>query len=520
MSPEGRFDQRTAAGANGNRGFSALMKRCRTLRHDYSRGPLSDSIRRFGDFLISLGLVTQGQVDQALALQPLTGSRVGEALMSLGYLTRAQLQRALSEAVREGGGGMLDRPPLGEILLGLKVINREQLERALGEQQKSGKRLGEVLTDQQALQHKQLYEALSLQQRMTLGAESAPKGEAPAPVVRGVKLMVIDDSELALALVQEGLAAQGYEVLCFSDPFLAMEQFDALKPAMVLTDLSMPGMDGSELCRTLKAGPRGDVPVIILTANDEESTRLKGLRDGADDYVSKGASMEELGVRVETVLRRTRETDRVRRMFAQYTSDAVVEEILRSGDVVLSGEKREVTVLFADLRNFTSFAESHEPEEVMRQLNQVLGRLADVVLEHGGTLDKFLGDGLMAVWGAPVRHADDAVRAVHAALQMSREVAEVNASRTSEAPFELGIGLNTGMVLAGSIGSARRTEYTCIGDTVNVASRLCALAEPGSVLMGELTAQAVGDSISIEALEPARLKGKSQPVPLFRVANA
>jgi len=480
---------------------------------------VSDSLRRFGDFLISLGLVTQGQVDQALALQPLTGHRIGESLLSLGYLTRAQLQRALSEAVRDGGGGMLDRPPLGEILLGLKVINREQLETALAEQQKSGKRLGEVLTDQRALQHKQLYEALSLQQRMTLGAESAPKEQAPAPVTRGVKLVVIDDSELALALVQEGLASQGYDVVCFADPFLALEQFDALKPALVLTDLSMPGMDGTELCRTLKAGPRGNVPVIILTANDEESTRLKGLRDGADDYVSKGASMEELGVRVETVLRRTRETDRVRRMFAQYTSDAVVEEILRSGDVVLSGEKREVTVLFADLRNFTSFAESHEPEEVMRQLNQVLGRLADVVLEHGGTLDKFLGDGLMAVWGAPVKHEDDAVKAVHAALQMMREVAEVNASLAGETPFELGIGLNTGMVLAGSIGSARRTEYTCIGDVVNVASRLCALAEPGAVLFGEATARAVGDSISVETLEPARVKGKAQPVPLFRVAG-
>ena len=254
------------------------------------------------------------------------------------------------------------------------------------------------------------------------------------------------------------------------------------------------------------------------TANDEESTRLKGLREGADDYVSKGASMEELAVRVETVLRRTRETDRVRRMFAQYTSDAVVEEILRTGEVVLSGEKREVTVLFADLRNFTSFAESHAPEEVMRQLNQVLGRLADVVLEHGGTLDKFLGDGLMAVWGAPVRHADDAVQAVRAALQMIREVAEVNTTRVGEAPFELGVGLNTGMVLAGSIGSARRTEYTCIGDAVNVASRLCALAAPGWVLLGETTASAVGDAITVETLEPVRVKGKAHPVPLFRVA--
>jgi adenylate cyclase len=259
------------------------------------------------------------------------------------------------------------------------------------------------------------------------------------------------------------------------------------------------------------------VPVIILTANDGDERKVKGLREGADDYVNKGASMEELGARVETVLRRTRETDRMRRLFARYTSDAVVEEILKKGDVVLTGEKRVVTVLFADLRNFTSYAESHPPEEVMRQLNDVLGRFADAVLEWGGTLDKFLGDGLMAVWGAPVKHDDDASAAVSAALRMVEELRALNEVQPQGAQFELGIGLNTGPVLAGSLGSTRRTEYTCIGDTVNVASRLCSLAPPGQIYVGEGTAQALAQVGPLEALEPVRVKGKMQPVPLFRV---
>lgn len=481
---------------------------------------MNDPIRRFGDFLVSQGLVTQGQVQEALALQPLTGSRVGEALLSLGYLTRGQLQRALSLAVQKGDAVVLDRPPLGEILVGLRYVAEDQVEAGLATQQKNGKRLGEVLVEQGVLNHKQLYEALGLQQRMSPGGtvEAAPP-PAPEPIVQanGQRLMVIDDSELACALVQEGLTAQGYEVTCFNDPFLALEQMDMLKPHLVLTDLDMPGLDGSEVCRRLKQSPSHALPVIILTANDADTQRVKGLREGADDYVNKGASMQELAARVETVLRRTRETERMRRLFARYTSDAVVDEILRHGDIVLTGEKREVTVLFADLRNFTAFAESRPPEEVMRQLNDVLGRLADAVLEWGGTLDKFLGDGLMAVWGAPVGHNDDTASAVSAALKMHAELQALNALNPNGPQFELGIGLNTGAVLAGSLGNTRRTEYTCIGDTVNVASRLCALAGPGEILVGEGTAQALAHVAPLEPLNPVRVKGKTQPVPLFRV---
>ena len=482
---------------------------------------MTDQLRRFGDFLISLGLVTETQVLEALALQPLTGSRVGEALLSLGYLTRNQLQRALSLAVQKGDAVVLDRPPLGEILVGLRYVQDAQVERGLLAQQKTGKRLGEVLVEQGAIDHQQLYEALGLQSRMSPTPPPEPSRasttELMAVNVDGLRLMVIDDSELACALVQEGLAAQGYEVTCFNDPFLALEQVDVIKPDLVLTDLDMPGLNGGEVCHRLKHGPRRSVPVIILTANDEDERRVKGLREGADDYVNKGASMEELGARVETVLRRTRETERMRRLFARYTSDAVVEEILRSGDVVLTGEKRVVTVLFADLRNFTSFAESRPPEEVMRQLNEVLGRLADAVLEWGGTLDKFLGDGLMAVWGAPVKHDDDVASAVSAALRMMEELQAVNAASADGTTFELGIGLNTGPVLAGSLGSTRRTEYTCIGDTVNVASRLCSLAAPGEILVGEGTALALEHVGPLEPLDPVKLKGKAQPVPLFRV---
>ncbi len=484
---------------------------------------MSESGRRFGDLLVELGFVTDRQVKEALALQPLTGSRVGEALLSLGYLTRAQLQRALSTAITRGDRVVLDRPPLGEILVGLQYLREDAIGEALGRQRTDGRRLGEILVELGACTHQQVYEALGLQQRMAQQPEDVvTKGGRPEPPATptGRRVMVVDDSGLSCALVQEGLIAQGYEVTVFNDPFIALEQFDLVRPDLVLTDLDMPGIDGAELCRRLKDGPGGAVPVIILTANDADTQKVGGLRAGADDYVSKGASMEELGARLESVLRRTGATERVRRLFARYTSDAVVEEVLRAGDVVLTGEKREVTVLFADLRNFTSLAESLPPEQVMSLLNEVLGGLTDAVLEWGGTLDKFLGDGLMAVWGAPVRHDDDVEAALSAAFGMLGVMAERNARHGVGPPMALGVGINTGLAIAGSVGSARRTEYTCIGDTVNVASRLCALAGPGEILVGEGTARRLERLAPAEALPPVRVKGKAQPVPLFRVTPA
>ena len=481
---------------------------------------MSDVSQRFGDVLVSMGFVTRSQVQEALALQHLTGHRVGEALLSLGYITRAQLQRGLSQALAAGNRVALDRPPLGEILVGLKYLEEPLLTSALEKQREDGRRLGEVLVEEGLVTHQQIYEALGLQQRMAAQPEEEVR-ELKRDGANGVKVMVVDDSMLACNLVEQGLAMLGYEVQSWQDPFLALEAVGTFRPSIVLTDLEMPGIDGAELCRRLKQGPAHAVPVLILTANDAEVERVGGLRAGADDYVHKGVSMEELAARMENILKRTNETERMRRLFARYTSDAVVDEILKSGEVVLSGEKRDVTVLFADIRNFTSIAETYPPDQVMGLLNGVLGRLTDAVLAHGGTLDKFLGDGVMAVFGAPVAHDDDAARAVRAALQMMDSVREQNSSGDHVAPLELGIGINTGLVVAGSVGSARRTEYTCIGDAVNVAARLCSLAGGGEILVGASTAErAAKAGWTSELLPPVKLKGKAQPVPLYRVTHS
>jgi len=480
----------------------------------------------FGELLLKLGIVTPNQIEEALALQSLNGQRLGEALISLGYVTREQIQSALGEALGLNApppGALPIQPPLGEVLVGLKYLTLTQLDEALAHQRRSGRKLGEILVEQGFCSYKQLYEGLALQ-----GRAGRPEPEPRAQPLEGHhRVMVVDDSPLACAFVQDGLVSLGYEVVCFQDPYEALEQVHKVLPAIVLSDLDMPGLDGVELCRRLKEGPTRAMPVIILTANDNEAERVGGLRAGADDYVNKSASMDELAARIESVMRRTGETERMRKLFARYTSDAVVEEILKSPDsVVLTGEKREVTTLFADIRNFTGLADSLPPEQTVGVLNQVLGGLSDAVLTCGGTLDKFLGDGLMAVFGAPVFRSDDALRALQSAKMMMvfmgelRQKAEAEWATTRQGrplTLELGIGINTGVAVAGNIGGAVRAEYTCIGDAVNVAARLCALAGPGEILVGERTVTVLpGHEASFEELPPVRLKGKPHPVPLFR----
>jgi adenylate cyclase len=490
----------------------------------------------FGELLQRLGLVTAEQLEEALSLQAVTGERVGEALMRLGHVTLEQLQHALSEALGLHLPSAPLRPPLGELLVGLKHVTAAQRDEALVRQRRDGRRLGEILVELGHCSYKQVYEALALQARVLgtgarAAAAASPEGGPAAGEGTRRRVMVVDDSAIACAVVQEGLVGLGYEVVCFQDPFEALEQVSRVQPALVLSDLEMPGLDGVALCERLKErGARG-VPVIILTANDMESRRVQGLRAGADDYIHKGASLEELSARIESVVRRTGETERMRKLFARYTSDAVVEEILKRHEgVVLTGERREVTVVFADLRNFTHLAEMLSPERTVAVLNHVLGALSDAVLTCGGTLDKFLGDGLMAVFGAPVARPDDVVRALQAARMMVAAIERLNAQPPKEIfetfidqasggdlpQLQLGVGINTGQVVVGTVGSALRTDYTCIGDAVNVASRLCALAAPGEVLVGART-WALGErSARFEPLPPVQLKGRSQPVLAYR----
>jgi len=214
----------------------------------------------------------------------------------------------------------------------------------------------------------------------------------------------------------------------------------------------------------------------------------------------------------------------IRARLARYSSPGVVEMIVkeaRISEADMVAEERVVSVCFCDLCGFTSMSENMAPAEVARTLNEIFERFVDLIFSYGGTLDKYTGDGLIAVFGAPVTQPDHAERAVCTALMMQQELEELNRKHADRQPLSMRIGINSGPVTAGDIGSPRRKDYTVIGDTVNVASRLeSTVANPGQVVIGPTTYDMVKARFTCDPLAPIRLKGKNQLVQPYLVAAA
>jgi adenylate cyclase len=209
-----------------------------------------------------------------------------------------------------------------------------------------------------------------------------------------------------------------------------------------------------------------------------------------------------------------------RRDFERLLPPEIVEQVI-SGKVQLQrgGELRETTVLFSDIRGFTRWTEQHQPSHIVSILNDYFELMVDAIHRHHGTLDKFMGDGIMALFGAPIAHGDDTLNGVLSALDMMDGLAKLNTRlrEMGEQDVEIGIGINNGPVIAGYMGSSKSMEYTAIGDHVNLSARLCGVANPGQILLSENTYQAVRNSIDAHALTPVSVKGKQEPVNIYEV---
>lgn len=209
-----------------------------------------------------------------------------------------------------------------------------------------------------------------------------------------------------------------------------------------------------------------------------------------------------------------------RKALERYMSPNIVEKVLANpNEIHLGGENQTVTILFSDIRGFTRMSEHMEPHAVVELLNEFFTEMTDLIFESGGTLDKYLGDGIMAVYGAPLAKPDDALRATKTAMEMQRALAALNRDWQSrgQPPLRMGVGVNTGPVTAGNIGSAKRMDYTVIGDAVNLASRLCSNAAGGQILVSDSTYMQLNGKIPAKRLEPIRVKGKETPVDLHEV---
>ncbi|PLX86426.1 MAG: hypothetical protein C0618_09340 [Desulfuromonas sp.] len=217
-----------------------------------------------------------------------------------------------------------------------------------------------------------------------------------------------------------------------------------------------------------------------------------------------------------------REKEFIKTTFERYVSTPVAKDILSNKESIkLGGEEKDVTVIFTDIRGFTSLAENLPAGKLLELLNTYFERMIQVIIRNDGMVDKFIGDSVMALFGAPLARDNDPLRAVKCALEMCEELEKLNQENIDrgEPPFEMGIGINTGPVVAGNIGSSLRMEYTVIGDNVNIAARLQGIASAGEVLMSEQTHRLVADKVQCQELEPVQLKGKNKPVGVYRITG-
>jgi adenylate cyclase len=249
----------------------------------------------------------------------------------------------------------------------------------------------------------------------------------------------------------------------------------------------------------------------------------RAIAEGNFDVALAVTSRDEIGALTESfnqMARSLREKEMIKRAFTRYVAREVVEEILKDPEnLVLTGERREVTVLFCDVRGFTPMSERLSPEEVVLLLNDFYTLMIETTFKHDGTLDKFLGDAVMAIFGAPIAHPDHSLRAVRTALAMQEGIVELNARRLTDGkePIAVGIGVSAGEAVAGTVGTVDRMEYTVIGDTVNLAARLESSAKPGQILISQPTYAAVCDAVDVRPLGPIRVKGKEEEVDVYEV---
>ena len=272
----------------------------------------------------------------------------------------------------------------------------------------------------------------------------------------------------------------------------------------------------SAMCSPLMAS--GDEVLGLLYVDNLTATNT--FTDEDLQFLVAFSGLAAVGIKNSRYAEQIRRETTVRSNFERYFAPNVAADIAQRGEAIRQGgERRPTTVLFSDIRGFTAIAESMGPDALAQFLSEYFTEMVEVIFEHGGTLDKFIGDAIMALWGAPIAHADDPDRALRAALAMQRSIARLNQRWVSQGRPEIGvgIGINYGEVFAGNIGSYRRLEYTVLGDPVNVAARLCAEAGPGEILVSEQFLGVVRDQVSCDYLPEMALKGKAQVVQVYRV---
>jgi len=369
-------------------------------------------------------------------------------------------------------------------------------------------------------------------------------------------ILVVDDVADNVEILQMRLEAQGYEVVTAADGLEALDKIHRLLPDLVLLDVMMPKLDGIETVKRLKADASLPfTPVILVTAKADASDVIAGLESGGDDYLTKPVDHAALSARVRAMLRikalhdtvqdqarqledqaaelsawnrsleervavQLGEIEKVGRL-KRFLAPQLAEMIVSTGDEgILESHRRDIVVVFCDLRGYTAFAEIGEPEEVWTVLREFHAAVGPLVTQFEGTLDHFSGDGLMVYFNDPLPCPDPAERAVRMAVEMRAAVSELMlAWRRRGFDLGFGIGVAQGYATLGRIGFEERVDYTAIGTVTNLAARLCSEARDGQILISKRVATAVEGAVTLEEIGNLALKGLSQAVAVYNVAG-
>jgi adenylate cyclase len=343
-----------------------------------------------------------------------------------------------------------------------------------------------------------------------------------------LKILAVDDNQVNLELISDIADSGGYVVVSAQSGAAALQIAESEVPDLVILDVNMPGMSGYEVCTKLKANPKlSHIPVIMLTAMTEINNRVQGLDAGADDYLTKPFSARELLARIDARLRAKNESDQlratqkvIRETFSRYVSPSVVEQMLKNPQQVkLGGQLQDVTVMFADLENFTSVSETTPPEQLLNILNTHHELVVRLIQEHGGTVDKFIGDAVMALWNAPLEQPDHILRAVKTALAIHEALPMFHEPFEPEFRMKINIGLHTGMAVVGNVGAPQVMNYTAVGDTVNVAARLQGQGHNGQIIVSQTVHDAIADEIRAKRIGLINLKGRTEAITAYEITG-
>jgi adenylate cyclase len=361
------------------------------------------------------------------------------------------------------------------------------------------------------------------------------------------RILIVDDNETNRDILMTRLQSHGYELAQAADGEEALAAAKSLLPDLILLDVMMPKLDGIEVCRRLKTDSAMPfTPIILVTAKSDTKDIVAGLNAGADEYLTKPIDQAALVARVNSVLRIKELHDQVQAQAAQlaewnrsleqrvseqcaeiervgrlrrYLAPQIADLVLSTGDDhVLETRRREITVAFCDLRGFTAFAETAEPEEVTTVLREYHGCVGPLIHKFEGTLERFAGDGVMIVFNAPLPCPDPSPRAVRMAIEMRTGVAELGVKwRKYGHELGFGVGIAQGYATLGPIGFEGRFDYTAIGTVVNLAARLCGEALSGQILVDRKVHAAIEPLADLEAAGELTLKGLHRPVPAYNV---